>query len=240
MARAYLRGRELRPEDVDAWMAAAAPYLPGPGGRVVDLGAGTGRFTAALARTSGASVVACEPSPAMRAVFPAGLALIGGAAERLPLATGSVDAVWASQMLHHVRDLGAFARGVRRVLRPGGHLLLRGGFGPPEQLVLRRWFPAAFGDHFAGLLADAIAELDRAGVSLTARTAVSQRYAGSARELVAKVATRSLSNLAGLSDDVFAAGLRDLERAAPGLDFPLDERLDLVVYTAAGGHRRGA
>ena len=230
MASAYLHGRNLRGVDVAAWMAAAAPYLPGPGGRILDLGAGAGRFTAALARASGAAVVACEPAAAMRAVFPADLSLVGGAAERIPLAAASVDAVWASQMVHHVGDLGAFARDVRHVLRPGGHLLLRGGFGPPELLPLRRWFPQAFGTDFAGLLADVTARLAEVGVALTARIEVPQRYADSARELVDKVATRSLSNLAQLPDDVFEAGLRALQRDARELSYPLDERLDLVVF----------
>jgi len=228
MAGAYVRGRRLREADVAAWMAAAAPYLPGPGGRILDLGAGTGRFTAALARATGATVIACEPSAAMRAVFPAGMPLIGGTAEHLPFAPAAVDAVWASQMLHHVRDLDAFARGIRHVLRTGGHLLLRGGFGPPEAMPLRRWFPDAFRD-FGALLTDVTARLATLGVSRTARIQVSQRYAGSAAELVDKVATRSLSNLATLPDDVFDAGLHAVRRDAPRLGYPLDERLDLVV-----------
>lgn len=230
MADAYLRGRTLRPEDVAAWMAAAAPYLPGPGGRILDLGAGTGRFTSALAAASGATVIACEPSPAMRAVFPGGATLIGGAAEGIPLAAGAVDAVWASQMVHHVRDLRAFARDVRHALRPGGHLLLRGGFGPPESLLLHRWFPAAFHGRAAALLAEVTARLAEAGLARIARVEVSQRYAGSAADLVGKVATRSLSNLAALPDDVFEAGLRALRRDAPGLGCPLDEQLELVVF----------
>jgi hypothetical protein len=40
-----------------------------------------------------------------------------------------------------------------------------------------------------------------------------------------------LSNLAALPDDVFAAGLDGLRRDAEGLDYPLDERLDLIVFT---------
>lgn len=230
MAEAYLRGRNLRPEDVAAWMAAAAPYLPGPDGRILDLGAGTGRFTAALAAASPATVIACEPSAAMRSVFLGGAALVGGAAEALPFARDSIDAVWASQMLHHVRDLRAFAIGLRHVLRPGGHLLLRGDFGPVGSGPLHRWFPGAFAD-FSGLLAEVTTRLAELGVSRTARIEVPQRYAGSPAELVDKVATRSLSNLARLPDDAFAAGLAAVRADAPGLAYPLDERLDLVVFT---------
>src|ERR1043165_8770980 len=101
MAGAYLRGRQLHAADVTAWLTAGAPYLPGPGARILDLGAGTGRFTAALTGTTGATVIACEPSPAMRAVFPPVAPLVGGAAEALPFRRACFDAVWASQMLHH-------------------------------------------------------------------------------------------------------------------------------------------
>jgi len=230
MADAYLRGRNLRAADVAAWMTAAAPHLPGPAGRILDLGAGTGRFTAALAQATRATVIACEPSAAMRAVFPAGPGLVAGTAENLPFRRASFDAVWASQMLHHVRDLEAFARDIRHVLRPGGHLLLRGGYGAPEMLPLHRWFPGAFAD-FGALLAAVTTRLAALGVSRTARIEVPQRYAGSAGELVDKVATRSLSNLATLPDDVFAAGLHAVRRDAPGLSYPLNERLDLVIFT---------
>jgi hypothetical protein len=43
MAARYDRGRELHAADVERWMDAARPYLPGAGGRILDLGAGTGR-----------------------------------------------------------------------------------------------------------------------------------------------------------------------------------------------------
>ena len=133
-------------------------------------------------------------------------------------------------MLHHVRDLHAFAAGLRHVLGPGGHLLLRGVFGPVGPGPLHRWFPGAFAD-FSGLLAEVTVRLAELGVSRTARIEVPQRYAGSPAELVGKVATRSLSNLARLPDDVFAAGLEAVRTDAPGLAYPLDERLDLVVFT---------
>jgi SAM-dependent methyltransferase len=230
MADAYLRGRNLRAADLAAWMTAARPHLPGPAGRILDLGAGTGRFTAALAQATQATVIACEPAAAMRAVFPAGSGLVAGTAEHLPFRRGSIDAVWASQMLHHVRDLDAFACEIRHVLRPGGRLLLRGGFGAPEGLLLHRWFPGAFAD-FGALLAAVTTRLAALGVSRTARIEVPQRYAGSARELVDKVATRSLSNLAMLPDDVFTAGLHAVRRDAPGLHYPLDERLELIIFT---------
>lgn len=252
MASAYLRGRGLRAADLEAWTAAAGPYLRAP---VLDLGAGTGRFTAALSRALGAhspaapavsepvpagpaiplrtgGVLACEPSAAMRAAFPRhGFPLVGGSGEALPFASGSFATVWASQILHHVRDLPAFAAELRRVLSAGGHLLIRGGFGEPGAVPLAAYFASAFPGHQA-LLAEVTRLLAATGLAFVTRIEVSQLYAADADEMIAKVATRSLSNLAALPSEAFDAGLRHLTADARSgrLRFPLHEHLDLVVF----------
>jgi SAM-dependent methyltransferase len=235
MAARYDGGRRLRPADVAEWMSAARPYLPGAGGRVLDLGAGTGRFTAVLAEATGATVVACEPSGAMRAACPAGL-VVGGAAEAVPFRDHVFDAVWASQMVHHVDDLEAFASNVRRVLRPGGRLLLRAGFGRPDELPFHRYFPAAWPDRTAmsSLLAEVTEALATAGLPRLAHLQVGQVLAESPREFVERARSRSLSNLATLDEALYRAGLRAMEEdAAEGrVPVPIVEHLDLVVFGA--------
>jgi SAM-dependent methyltransferase len=98
-----------------------------PGERVLDLGCGSGRFVAAL-RDAGADPVGVEIAEAAleraRAVAPgADLRLLepGGS---LPLEHGSVDLVWCSEVLEHVADGSGLLHEVRRVLRPGGRLLV--------------------------------------------------------------------------------------------------------------------
>jgi ubiquinone/menaquinone biosynthesis C-methylase UbiE len=237
MAAGFDRGRRLRAEDVDAWMAAARPYLPGAGGRVLDLGAGTGRFSVALAGAAGAMVIACEPSAAMRAVCRAncpGVPVVGARAQALPFDGQVFDAVWASQVIHHIDDVAAFAVGLRRVLKPGGHLLLRGGFGPPDELPLYRYFPEAWatGTVVTLPLSEIGGILASAGIDLCAHATVEQVLAESPAELVDRVRTRSLSNLAGLADAVFENGLDALRRDAREGRIPqrVVERLDLVVF----------
>src|ERR1700683_4362639 len=70
--------------------------------RVVDLGAGTGILTGALARL-GTDVIAVEPDQAMlaelRRQLPA-VRAVEGSAEALPLPDHSVDAVLCGQALH--------------------------------------------------------------------------------------------------------------------------------------------
>lgn len=97
----------------------------GPGARVLDLAAGTGKLTRLLVPT-GAEVVAVEPVAAMRDQLHRLLPEVevhDGVAEALPLGDGTVDAVTVAQGFHWFDAPVALAE-MRRVLRPGGHLFL--------------------------------------------------------------------------------------------------------------------
>lgn len=113
----YERGRPGYPATIAAWL------VPEDARRVVDLGAGTGKFTRTLVPLA-AEVVAVEPDPGMRARFADALPevpVLDGSGEHLPLEDGSVDAVLVAQAWHWV-DVDAASREVARVLRPGGVL----------------------------------------------------------------------------------------------------------------------
>lgn len=97
----------------------------GPGRRVLDLAAGTGKLTRLLV-TSGAEVVAVEPVAAMRATLVdlvPEAEVLDGTAEAIPLSDDSVDAAVASQAFHWFDAPAALAE-LHRVLRPGGGLAL--------------------------------------------------------------------------------------------------------------------
>jgi SAM-dependent methyltransferase len=113
------------------WQAVRA-LLKDRSGKALDIGAGRGIASYALAR-SGFSVTALEPDPS--AVV--GSAAIRGLAsetglpievveefsERLPFGDGAFDVVFARAVLHHMRDLDGACREMFRVLRPGGLLI---------------------------------------------------------------------------------------------------------------------
>jgi SAM-dependent methyltransferase len=162
VATRYVVGRGLGDDVLARWNAAVVPFVPS--GRliqVLDLGAGTGIFTRAWTKWSPSRVIAVEPSPAMRSELRAaglaeGVGVVAGRGEALALRGDSVDVAWLSTVLHHLEDRQACATELRRVLVPGGVVLIRGLFsdrdsGPtffggflPGEARARAWFPSTY------------------------------------------------------------------------------------------------
>lgn len=144
-ATAFKTAREVPRVGLKNWQDAVRSHLnPTPGMTLVDVGAGTGAFATAFADWFGIEVVAVEPSAAMRAQIPQrpDITILEGHAEALPLADHSADAAWLSTVIHHIPDLHAAAREIRRVLRPGAPVLIRQAFpGRSQRIELVRWFP---------------------------------------------------------------------------------------------------
>lgn len=112
------------------------------GDRVLDIGCGPGYFARMLAQTVGpkGSVVGIDAAPEMidyarrKAGSLPNCRFESGAAESLAFPDASYDVVVSSLMMHHIPDelrLQA-VREMRRVLRPGGTLLLA-DFTIPER-----------------------------------------------------------------------------------------------------------
>jgi ubiquinone/menaquinone biosynthesis C-methylase UbiE len=116
-------GRRRAVRRVELFVALAAL---GPGRTALELGCGTGLFTARVA-ACGASVQGIDLSPDLLAAArarTAGLAnvrLTCGNAEQTPYAAGTFDAVYGSSVLHHL-DLDRALAEMARVLKPGGLL----------------------------------------------------------------------------------------------------------------------
>ena len=98
------------------------------GRRILDAGCGSGPTTAAL-RERGAIVTGIDSSAAMlelaRQRLGADVDLrVADLAEPLPFADGVFDDIVASLVLHYLRDWGPTLHELRRVLLPGGRLLV--------------------------------------------------------------------------------------------------------------------
>lgn len=144
VADAYERGR---PDYVPAVVGALAAELglALPGGRVLDLAAGTGKLTRALL-AAGLDVVAVEPQPQMRERL-AGVVgaerVRDGLAEDIPLEDGSVEAVTVADGFHWFDRAKALPE-IRRVLQPGGGLAIL--------TTVPDWSGASWGHELGGMI----------------------------------------------------------------------------------------
>jgi len=128
----YERGRP-------GWPVEVVGIQPLPStATTLELGAGTGKLTRLLVSNFD-DVVAVEPDEGMRRVLAAlcpQAQVLAGSAEEIPLADGSVDAVFAAEAFHWFEGGGALAE-ISRVLRPRGALVLMWNLpaGPTEPSI---------------------------------------------------------------------------------------------------------
>ncbi len=117
---------ELHPPDLEPRLAFLRAQVRA-GDRALDLGCGDGLFTGELARAGAVPVgvdvaqAALDRAHEREPNLPFRLAPIDGP---LPLEDNAFDLVWASEVIEHVADTARWLSEVRRVLVPGGRLLI--------------------------------------------------------------------------------------------------------------------
>jgi SAM-dependent methyltransferase len=117
VAESYDRLRPTPPPEALDWLVPEGCEV------AVDVAAGTGLFTRALAQWVD-TVIAVEPDPQMRAVLAdrsPGIDVREGTGEAIPLADASADAVFVASAWHWLDEARALPQ-IARVLRDGGRL----------------------------------------------------------------------------------------------------------------------
>ena len=240
IADRYDRGRNLPPETIRQWLEEIAKHLPAATElSILDLGCGTGRFTAPLASRFSARVIGLDRAAKMLAVATqtlgdSGAVLVRGAAEALPFSRGSFDVVFLSMILHHIRSSPTALAEVWRVIKPGGKLLIRTtSIETMSSYLWASFFPE-------GARVEATRTLSRAairhllcaqGFILDSEQVVVQLFARDLRDYCERIAQRALSSLQAIPDSAFRAGMHALRRRCENAasSRPVYEAVDLYV-----------
>jgi SAM-dependent methyltransferase len=234
-AEQYRLAREVPREGLAAWRTAigAAARLA-PGMTVLDVGAGTGGFASALHDWFGVHVVAVEPADAMRALVPVtpgrpGIEAVAGRADALPVPDGCADAAWLGSVLHHIPDLPAAARELRRALKPHAPVLIRNLFpGRADDDLRVRFFPETAADIDGYRTVDGVcADFATAGFVRRGLAAVPQESAANLGRYADLLRRDADSKLRALDDEEFARGMARLRVADPS--GPATSWMDLLV-----------
>jgi SAM-dependent methyltransferase len=186
-------------------------------------------------RWGASKVIALEPSAAMAAQAPdpsvAG-PIVRGDASLILLTADSVDVAWLSTVVHHLADLDVAAGEVRRVVRRGGAVFLRGVVPGRGRIPWLDAFPGATRarERFPSESA-VVGAFERAGFALWDMVDVPEprrRSGGAMADWVERMRSAD-SLLVALDDDEVAAGLAALRRRPERLLDPLT--LTLLTFS---------
>ena len=223
MSARYQSGRALSGAAAEAWTAVLASFVRDCAcPRVLDLGSGTGRFSSLFARSLNATVIGVEPSTGMLAVAarqhkPNNLSYLAGTAESIPMAGGTCDLAWLSHVWHHIRNHQACAKDLSRVVRCGGHVLVRGTFG--DRLdgfpTLFQFWPAtrAICEQLP-TIQETVGVFEANGFTAVEHRRIQQQTAASLSEFARRTRSRADSALMLISDLEFDQGQMAIEAAA--------------------------
>jgi ubiquinone/menaquinone biosynthesis C-methylase UbiE len=217
-------------------------------GDVLEVGCGTGHWLAGLGavapRRYGLDLSAGMLQQARRRGQ--NLRLVRGRAGRLPFPAGTFDLVYCANALHHFQQRRQFIFEARRLLRPDGVLAV---VGTDPRLIRDRWY---IYHYFEDTYQTDLARFPSWGTVLDWMAAAGfchvawQHVAQIADDKVGRAVLQdpflektACSQLALLSDDQYAAGLRRIEAtlaaaeaSGQNITFPVDLALSMAAGRA--------
>ena len=236
----YDSARALPADTKRLWFEALTGVIPKDRiKKILDLGCGTGRFTAELGQHFNCEVIGVEPSAAMlniaRSQPAAGVEWKQGVAEKLPLENESVDLVFMSQVFHHLEKPELAFQEIHRVLAESGYLAVRNGMREEnDNLPWLEFFPEArvIEERRTPLRSEVKDLVTAQPFALLYERVIQQCFASSHEEYVEKIGQRGLSALIAISDYAFQTGLANLRSWATRQpkNTPVYEPVDLFIF----------
>jgi ubiquinone/menaquinone biosynthesis C-methylase UbiE len=236
----YAVGRQMSPAALQTWMEALARHLPKTRPLTwLDLGSGTGRMTPSLATAFGGPVYGVEPAEKMRAQAVArarhpGVSYEAGSAEHIPLPDASCDAALLFFVWHHVADRDGAVHELRRVIKPGGTLLVQANLSDRTPDV---WWlqvvPEWMSIHQAQYQSEEELRSDfsGAGWTLASRDEITWLRSASLAQDYERLRLRPTSLFEHMNQGVVEAGFAKIDAALPSLDDgPQLETSALLVF----------
>ncbi len=120
-----LAAHRWSPDDFRLLAETLRPFVPS-GGRLLDLGGGTGDLGLGIAAALDAEILIADPTGEMLARVDGHprVTVSKASAEHLPFPAAFFDALLCSDAFHHFADQAAAAGEMARVVRPGGGVLI--------------------------------------------------------------------------------------------------------------------
>lgn len=243
----YDTGRAFSPQVLTAWLDLISRGTCRERiRRIVDIGCGTGQFSASLADHFDADVIAFDPSQRMltaarRKEMPR-VCYTCAAGEALPLRDGCIDMAFMSMVFHHFEDPARAVQECRRVLGPAGVVCLRTATTDrinecPYVRFFRR--SGAILGELHRSEAFTRSTFAAAEFELVRHELVRHEAAPNWRAYADKLAYRAIAALDRLSQQEFDEGLDALHRFA---DFapagPVIETIDFFIFRSGDPVRR--
>lgn len=241
LAGVYQRGNAMPTSSLQAWVDKILSLGPVDRSATLDVGTGTGMFAAALAAADVSGVtVGVDPSPAMlmealRFNSHPRVRYVAGEAGALPIAANSIDLALLSRVIHHLPDRRRCARELRRVLRPGGVVVVRTTVRERLDAVVYDYWPRLRELDQARFPSAAmiVGDFETAGFAVTASASFSQPVQPSLRAFHDVLASRPQSKFDMLTADEFATGLTRLRQDADveAYEREVRERYDVLAFS---------
>ncbi len=245
IASFYDKGRPLSEQNTTLWLSLIADLSGNPeGGKALDLGCGTGRFSQPMANRMGLAVTGADSSAEMLAKArqkdsDSEVNWMLADASALPFPDSSFDLVFMSHVLHHVDSPLTVLKECQKVLVNSGVVLIR--YGAMDQIrhdVEHTFFPHTLEIDEPRTPTRERTEkwlLDAGFADISSEEVVQQTYQTGPDHLNAARA-KSNSVLSMIPEESFAIGIQRLAEHVE--QNPADEWLLFDKMTLTVGHKR--